>query len=185
MSFSHYRTARRQLVRGVSLIETLCAMSIVATTLGLGVPGLTSWHQRQALISSAAELETDIHYARSLAVARNASIRLSSAPLEGGGSCYVLHTGDAHDCRCTAAGEAICENGAQALRLVHHPKGGPVSLSNGKLSIAFNPEHGTVTPTATFRFVDTEGRALHQVVNIMGRTRSCSPGGAVTGVKAC
>lgn len=179
------RATRLVLARGVTLVETLCATSIVATTLGIAVPNFTDWQHRQALQGAAAELETDIQYARSLAVARNVSVRLSARPLGQGGSCYAIHTGDAHDCVCGADGQVQCEGQAQALRVVEHPAGGPAHLSNTKLSIAFAPEHGTVTPTATFKLVDPKGRALHQVVNVMGRTRTCSPDGQIHGVKPC
>ena len=179
------RPARRALARGVSLVETLCATSIVATTLGLAAPNFSDWQHRQALLAAAAELETDIQYARSLAVARNAAVRLSARPLDQGGSCYAIHTGDAHDCVCGANGQVQCEGAAEVLRVVEHPAGGPARLLNPKLSIAFAGDHGTVTPTATFKLADPAGRTLHQVVNVMGRTRTCSPQGQVSGVRPC
>ncbi len=49
----------------------------------------------------------------------------------------------------------------------------------------FDPVRGTTTPTATVRVVAADGRAIHQIVNIMGRVRACSPGGAVSGYRAC
>ena len=51
-------------------------------------------------------------------------------------------------------------------------------------SIAFDPLHGTSTPTGTLRLVDGRGRAVHHVVNVMGRVRSCTPAG-VPGWRAC
>lgn len=178
-------TFRRAAARGMTLVETLCATSIVATALGVAVPNFTDWQRIQALQSAAGELETDIQYARSLAVARNAPVRLSARPLDGGGSCYAIHTGEAHACVCEGAGQVQCEGQSEVLRLVEHRAGGPAQLVNGKLSILFAPDHGTVTPTATFKLADPKGRALHQVVNVMGRTRTCSPDGAVHGVKPC
>ena len=44
--------------------------------------------------------------------------------------------------------------------------------------------HGTSTPTGTLRLVDSRGRAVHHVVNVMGRVRSCTPAG-VPGWRAC
>jgi type IV fimbrial biogenesis protein FimT len=182
----HFRRATGHArTRGLSLIETLCAASIVATTLGVAAPSFTTWQHTQALQAAAAELETDIQYARTLAVSRNASVRLSAGPLESGGSCYVIHTGHAHACVCGAAGQVECDGDAEALRVVGHAAGGPVTMANEKLSIAFDGESGTVTPTATFKFADPQGRALHQVVNIMGRTRTCSPNGQIHGIKPC
>jgi type IV fimbrial biogenesis protein FimT len=44
--------------------------------------------------------------------------------------------------------------------------------------------HGTSTPTGTLRLVGGRGRAVHHVVNVMGRVRSCTPAG-VPGWRAC
>jgi type IV fimbrial biogenesis protein FimT len=55
-------------------------------------------------------------------------------------------------------------------------------------SILFDPLHGTSTPTGTLRVVADSGRAVHHVVNIMGRVRTCSPAGAapvVAGYRVC
>ena len=43
------------------------------------------------------------------------------------------------------------------------------------------PCKGTVTPTATLRVEARDGRAIHQVVNLLGRVRSCSPQGRIAG----
>jgi type IV fimbrial biogenesis protein FimT len=52
-------------------------------------------------------------------------------------------------------------------------------------SMRFDPLHGTSTPTGTLRVVGANERAIHHVVNIMGRVRSCSPQAAVRGYAAC
>jgi len=33
--------------------------------------------------------------------------------------------------------------------------------------------------------LDSQGKAIHHVVNIMGRVRSCSPQGDIPGYRAC
>jgi type IV fimbrial biogenesis protein FimT len=52
-------------------------------------------------------------------------------------------------------------------------------------SITFDAVRGTVTPTATLRVEARDGRAIHQVVNLLGRVRSCSPLGRVGGERVC
>jgi type IV fimbrial biogenesis protein FimT len=52
-------------------------------------------------------------------------------------------------------------------------------------SILFDSAKGTSTPTGTLRLMGKDQRAVHLVVNIMGRVRSCSPDSAVPGYKAC
>lgn len=172
-------------VRGVTMVECLATVSIMATTLGLAVPSLDAWKQRQALTAAAAEIETDIQYARSIAVARSAMVRIESQPL-GAGSCYLVHTGTPRQCRCIGQGQSQCSSSdATVLRLSELPADGPVRLLSTKVSIGFNPHQGTVTPTATFQLADRQGQAVHQVVSIMGRVRSCSPLGLVKGFKPC
>jgi len=49
----------------------------------------------------------------------------------------------------------------------------------------FDPVRGTSTPTATVQLSARNGTAIHQVMNIMGRVRSCSPAAAVSGYRRC
>jgi type IV fimbrial biogenesis protein FimT len=175
--------ARQRPARGVTLVETLCVVSIIATSVGLAAPGFSGWRDQQALMGAAAELETDIQYARSQAVAMNTVVRLSVSTANGG-SCYVVHTGPEDSCSCNAHDGAICTGSASVWREVTLPATGPVKLISRNVSIAFDPEHGTVTPATTFKLQASTGKTLHQVVNIMGRVRSCSPDNA-PGVKAC
>jgi len=60
-----------------------------------------------------------------------------------------------------------------------------VQLRSNVPSIVFDSAKGTSTPTGTLRLVSADERAVHLVVNIMGRVRSCSPRAAVPGYKAC
>lgn len=175
-------TIRRQM-RGVTLIETLCVVSIVAASLGLAAPSLSAWHHQQALASAAAQLETDIQFARSQAVAMNAAVHLR-ANAGSDGSCYVVHNGSEDDCSCTPEEGATCSGSGAILRQVAFPASGPVQLRSRSVSLAFDPEHGTVTPAATFKLQAGTGNTLHQVVNIMGRIRSCSPDNT-PGFKTC
>jgi type IV fimbrial biogenesis protein FimT len=174
---------RRRPARGTTLVETLCVVSIVATSLGLAAPSLSGWRNQQALLGAAAQLETDIQYARSQAVAMNAVVRLSARTGDDG-SCYVVHSGPVDSCSCNAQVGAICTGSSSAWRQVTLPATGPVHLTSRNVSIAFDPDHGTVTPTTTFKLQAGTGKTLLQIVNIMGRVRSCSPDNAA-GFKAC
>jgi type IV fimbrial biogenesis protein FimT len=174
---------RHRRTQGVTLIETLCVVSIVATSLGLAAPSFSGWKNQQALLGVAAQLETDIQYARSQAVAMNTVVRLSVRTGEDG-SCYVMHAGADDSCTCSATAGAICTGPSPVWRQATLPATGPVRLISRNVSIAFDPEHGTVTPATTFKLQASTGRTLHQVVNIMGRVRSCSPDNT-PGFKAC
>jgi type IV fimbrial biogenesis protein FimT len=108
-------------------------------------------------------------------------VRLS---FDSAAACYVVHTGGSADCRCDAAGAPVCSHGAEPLRTVHWATL-PVSLGANVSSMAIEGQFGTVTPTATVRFQGRSGATLHQVVNIMGRVRSCAATPGLPGYKAC
>ena len=174
----------RRAQAGVTLVETTTVAAVVAVLTGLAAPGFDSSLQRRHLEGAATQLETDIHHARMLAVARNAPLRISFES-GAGGSCYVIHTGAANACGCAADGSAICRGDAHAERSVHFAGGGPVSLKSNSRSVLFDPAKGTSSPTATVQLQARNGAAIHQVVNIMGRVRSCSPAPALSGYRRC
>jgi type IV fimbrial biogenesis protein FimT len=175
-------TPRRQ--RGVSLVESLIVLAVTTVSLGAALPTFQDALQRRHFDGVAAQLETDLQMARSLAVSQDRNVRISFKT-DAGGSCYVVHTGAADACTCNADGSASCSNGELAARSVRLGLGDAVQLRSNVPSIVFDSAKGTSTPTGTLRLVGPDQRAVHLVVNIMGRVRSCSPNGAVPGYKAC
>jgi type IV fimbrial biogenesis protein FimT len=182
--FSRTRKQAGRTQRGVTLVETMAVVAVLAIVAGVALPGLGSFGSRQALHAAVAEFETDVQHVRSLAVAGNAPLRISFDARDGA-SCYIVHSGAAGDCECGPAGEALCRNAAQARRMVRFPAAGKVALSANVRSIVFDPVRGTSTPAATVRLATRDNAAVHQVVNILGRVRSCSPAQSVAGYKAC
>jgi len=142
--------------------------------------------QRRHLEGAARQLETDIHYTRTMAVARNVPIRISFEAGTGG-TCYIIHTGAAGECSCAGAGTgaAVCQGPAQAERSVFFPADGPVSLKSNSRSMVFDSMKRTSTPTATMQLTARNGMTVRQVMNIMVRVRSCSPAPALSGYRAC
>ncbi len=176
------RARRRE--AGLSLIEALVAMTVAAVVVGLTATAFESSVTRRHLEGTAAQLETDIHFARSLAAAHQQSLRISFAA-HPGGSCYVLHRGPAAHCSCDTTGEPVCQGPATVLRTVHQDQASPVRVMSNVRSIVFDPVKGTSTPTGTIRIVASDGKALHQVVNLMGRVRSCTPRPGLAGYPPC
>ncbi len=173
---------RRQ--NGFTLIECSITLALAALLAGAAAPSFKSAAERRQLDAASAQLATSIHHTRSLAVARNTSVRLSFGSAAGT-SCYVIHTGSAADCRCSGDGTAACRNGAQAMQSVGFDSKMPVQLKSNSPSIVFDADKGTVTPTATLKLQARNGSAIHQIVNVMGRMRTCSPDGKVSGHRPC
>lgn len=170
--------------KGLTLVECLISLAVVAISLGAAAPGMQQMLERRELESASAQLATDLRHTRSLAVARGTPVRLSVQTPEGT-SCYVIHTGSAGDCRCSGSGTAVCTAGAEAMRTVGFQASDRLRLSSTSASMLFDAERGTVTPTGTLQLQARSGASIRQVVNIMGRVRACSPGATMPGFPAC
>lgn len=175
---------RRQF--GLTLVEVCTTCAVAATLVGTAVPSYRGWVERKALEGRALEIGSDLQLARSEAVARNTGLRMSFGS-DAEGSCYVVHTGAANACTCLADTPPVCASGAQPVRSTYLPASAGVRLqpTGAATSVLFDPVRGTVTPTLTVQLSDRRGRAIHQVVNVMGRVRTCSPQASVPGLKAC
>jgi type IV fimbrial biogenesis protein FimT len=138
---SHYPSRHARAQAGVTLIETAVVASVLAVVAGLAVPGFDSSWQRHHLEGVAAQLETDIHRTRMLAVAHNETLRTSLETVAGA-SCYVIHRGATNQCGCNMDNSARCEAGATAERSVFFAAGGPLSMKSNSRSMAFDPAQG-------------------------------------------
>jgi type IV fimbrial biogenesis protein FimT len=170
--------------RGLTLIESLVGTAIVATAAASVAPGLTQWRAQLEVQQAAAAFETDVQYARTLAIARHETLRFAFDSSVAG-ACYVVHSGPRGACRCTPEGQGECSEGGQVWRVAAFAANQPARLETNARAIAFDPVHGTVTPAATLRFSAAGAQAVHQVVGIMGRVRSCTPGGRLAGYPRC
>ena len=177
-------SCRRSGQSGFSLIDGLIATSVVAILAGIAATSAGDSRARQQLIGAAGEFESHVHHARALASATNAVVRISFEGLQNG-ACYVVHAGAAGDCTCGADGSVTCKPEVSPLRAVHFDPSSGLSLAANVKSIAIDPVKGTVTPAGTVRFATTNGAAVHQIVNVMGRVRSCSPTPGVAGYSPC
>ncbi len=187
-SFNSSRSSHSTHQRGLSLVESLIALAVTSVVLGSVMPSFSAAVERRHLEGTAAQLATDVHYTRSLAVAQNGGIRMSFRA-DAGGSCYVVHSGAAADCTCATSGpdvgNSVCRNGATAIKTHHFAATAAVRVQANVGSILFHPTFGTSTPTGTLRVVaNKSGQTIHQVVNIMGRVRACTPSG-LAGYPAC
>lgn len=171
-------------VRGLSLVETCITICVLAILLSIAIPSFLQLRQRIAIEGTARQLAGDLHYARGEAVARAQSLRISFSG-DATSSCYVIHTGAANDCVCAADGHAQCEAGAQALKSVRLATTEDVRILSNAQSMLFDGLRGTVSPSGTVRVIGASGHAVHQIVNVLGRMRTCSPQPALPGYRAC
>lgn len=180
----HPNRRRRQSPAGFTLIECMISLAIIAVTVGASVPSIQQASERRHLEGAAAQLATDVRQARSAAVALAAPVRLSFHR-SNAGSCYLLHTGRTADCSCAPGASAVCTNGAQVIRTVAFPATAGLQITSNSNSMLFDPHRGTVTPTASINLHLRNGPTLRQVVNIMGRARTCTPSADMPAYVAC
>jgi len=177
-----HRATKRQ--RGITLLELAIVAVVLAIVAATAAPGLAAFIETRRLDGAATRLAADIQLVRSETLARNRPLRLSFRS-HAAATCWIVHTGAAAQCDCASPGPAVCSGGAAEIKTVQLAASEGIALLPNVSSIAFDPLHGTSTPTGTLRLVARSGRAVHHVVNVMGRTRSCSPGGAVPGHVPC
>jgi type IV fimbrial biogenesis protein FimT len=182
---AHIHPAMPCSLQGYSLLEIMVVLSIVALTVGAAVPAAMDFQERMRLEGQSGELATDLHYIRSEALARNQPMRISFNS-DGAGSCYVLHSGNAGDCDCASDGTAVCHDPVNAIvKSVGFAASRGIRLQANVVSMLFDPGRGTTTPAGSVNLIASSGQTIRQVVNITGRTRSCSPSGSVSGYKVC
>jgi type IV fimbrial biogenesis protein FimT len=170
--------------RGFTLVEAAIVMAVLGIVAGSAAPGMQQLLDSRRLDGAATQLATDIQHVRSEAVARNQPVRLSFYA-GSTASCWVVHTGLSAQCTCTGTGPAVCTGDAEQIKSVVLPAAQRVAVEANVTSVLFDPLHGTSTPTGTLRIVGPQGRAVHHVINVMGRVRSCSPSSNVAGYRAC
>lgn len=170
--------------RGLSLIETMIVVTLISLGCTLAMPSLASLFDRQRLRGTAAEVASDLQWARSQALARNQALRYS-IHTHAGGSCTIVHSGQREHCSCSDDGQASCVGDAQLYKASHWPRRERVTVEANVGSLLFDPLLGTATPAGSIRIVHVNGPAITHVVNVLGRVRSCSPTGGVNGLAPC
>jgi type IV fimbrial biogenesis protein FimT len=171
---------------GFTMIELMIVVALIAIVLALAAPSFTNTLAKNRAQGVASELGTDLQYARSEAVQRNAPVRIIV-----GSDCYTIHTvGTTDATSCVALG-----TGAVALKSVTLPAGTATlafTSNNAKAFLEFDPVRGMAADAAG---ADASGHVtvssaagnwqLRADVTNMGRVKNCSPNSSIPGMPAC
>lgn len=126
-------TQARTRSSGVTLIEALVAVAILAVLAAIAAPSMRGWLLSQRVSSAASEIVTDLRYGRSEAISSN-SLVLVIFKNEGKG-CYTVFRSPSEGfsdellCDCTRGAGAACSAPMTELKTFALPPDGEVSIT--------------------------------------------------------
>jgi len=157
---------------GLTLIEVVIALAVLAVLSSIALPSLGQALHRQRLKAAAETLASDMAEARFEAARRGLPLHLVFAG--GEGWCYAVATAAGCDCRAAQA----CQ--LRTVRAADLP--GVALLDSQDARI----EAGGVAAGATRTLFGTKkGEQLLVSLSLLGRSSVCAPGGQVSGYPRC
>lgn len=187
--------------RGVTLIELLVAVAVIAIIVTVAAPSFRDMIQMQRLRGITAQLVTDLQFARNDAVSRGTLSRFSFQS-DASMSCYSIYTSAVSNtrCDCRLGAGAACGVGNAEIKTVQIPRSLAVEVSipiaEFDTAFAFDNVSGGlfVIPTDSAArpfddikiesFIDS-ARKLVVRINGAGRSLVCSPPGSTMTEPAC
>jgi len=184
-----HRGGRRRPDAGLTLVEMVLALTIVAIVSVFAIPTFDDFRVRERLKGAANNLYTDMQYARSEAVQRNT--RLTVSFVTGAGWCYGISAGNA-PCDCAAANSCDVKRVSGAdFPGIGISQAQFDSASGTSTWYAIDPRRGQIVDAAgapvdgNVVFSGAGSRSLRGDLNAVGRVHLCSPSGSVTGYPTC
>jgi type IV fimbrial biogenesis protein FimT len=158
--------------RGLTLIELMIAIAVVAVLMSLAVPSFGSALQRQRLKGAAQVLATDLAEARFESARRGQPLHVVFKT--GADWCYTMAADASCDCRVAQACRlrtARAED-ARGVHLVEAP------------TASFDPAGGASAASAAV-LQTANGERLRVELSPLGRARICAPEGAMGAIPVC
>lgn len=156
--------------RGFTIIELMITLSVLAVLVAIAAPSFSDLLERRKLHGAGEKLFADLMYAKTEAIKRNDTIRVS---FTGNGAtwCYGMAVDAA--CDCTAADCTI----DGVLKVTNQDDFPSVSVQADSTfdgsSTSFTPLRGAAN-AGNLQFTVSTGSELGVVVSSFGRVRLCS-----------
>jgi type IV fimbrial biogenesis protein FimT len=157
--------------RGLTLIELVVVLGIVALLMTLALPSFAGMLSRHRLKAAAEQLAMDLGELRLQAAQRAVPLHLDVQP--GAQWCWALAVAAGCDCRVPQG----CQ--MKTVRAQEHPG---IVLPDAQ-PMRIDPQPGASRGAVLLQSAD--GHQLKVAISPLGRPKVCAPGGAVPGYPAC
>ncbi|MFP4603532.1 MAG: GspH/FimT family pseudopilin [Halochromatium sp.] len=167
---------RRPGCAGLSLIELLVTMSLLAILLAVGIPSFQESQERARLRNSAEAIYSLLQFARSEAIKqyRDLFVVVSAGEAGPAGDGWCLAIANDHDCDCSVAG--ACQYGG-ADRQEHSLVGADfpgVAVDSNRASYRFERKLGKCSTAGTLTLSGADASRIRIRVAPLGRVALCS-----------
>jgi type IV fimbrial biogenesis protein FimT len=171
----HTRTAAEtpRRWRGLTLIELMIALAVLATLASLAVPEFGRQVSRWKLQAAAERLAADIQEARFEAASRGRPQHLDVHA----GAQWCWSVSEVPDCSCESA--RYCQR-----ERVQAPRSGGVQIERD-VQLVISPLADLLPTGDAVRLTNPQGDRLHVLLGPTGRPRICSPDGTRMGYGDC
>ena len=175
------RAAKAPARAGVTLIEMMITLAVMAVLGALAMPSLSALATRQRLQSAANQLQADVALAKLASAQHGQAVYLRFQP--GSAWCYQLTTGPGGDCRQAAASQA--SGVLRVVRAADHPGIALVEASTIGVDLSRPGSLPALQTAGQALFATRGGLQLRVRVGPQARASLCSVGLPISGTPAC
>ena len=176
--------------KGFTLIELMVTIAIAAILLTIGVPSLTSFFDRQKVITAAEQVYSHLQQTKVEAISRSDDVAFvhNATTTQSTTFDYVITT-EQSSCSLASDNCYLNINGVEVLTEYTNAAFSDVKISvTSNSNVVFDGTRGGLeTPNIGFSF-DFEspiGLKLRCSINQIGRIKLCSPDSSVSGYGGC
>lgn len=152
---------------GVTLIELLIGLAILAILVTMGLPSFTTWTQNRQLRSAAESIQTGLQLARGEAVKRNTFVGFTMAGPDSSWSVDVMNPPQQIQSRSGIEGTPQAQIATTDPTIIFNGLG-KTSLAAGAVIQVTNPTGGTCKPGGNMN-------CLNVTVSVGGQVKMCDP----------
>lgn len=178
--------------QGFTLIELMVTVSVLGVLLAVAAPAFSDLMNKRRVAAAAAELASDLAYARSESVLRNEKtiVRFNS---NRNMTCYTVAIwAFLGNCDCTSGAGSACRRLFKEMKTTQLQLPTGVSLAvddqirDSFNTVSFDPPLSRSMPgPASVRVIGNRGYQLEVQISAIGRVVTCSPDGSFGGVPKC